>query len=153
MANTHSILAAVSQSSASMEAVLVACRMAKQRKAKVVVLNVIEVLRSLPLNAEMDVEARKGEQLLRRAEQAASEFGIQVMTALVQAREAGPAIVEEASDRQVDAIVLGLGYKRVVGSFAIGRTADYVLKHANARVLLVRPSLQGEHAGPEQHGG
>jgi nucleotide-binding universal stress UspA family protein len=102
---------------------------------------VIEVLRSLPLNAGLDSEMRKGEAVLRHAEERAAQFGVPVNRSLVQAREAGPAIVEEGRDEKVDAIVLGMGYKRVIGSFEIGRTTDFVLKHAQSQVWVVRPAL------------
>lgn len=149
MANQHAILVAVNQSPASMEAVTAACTLAKQRKAKLTVLHVIEVLRSLPLNAGLDSEMRKGEAVLRHAEERAGELGVQVTRALVQAREAGPAIVEEGRDEHVDAIVLGLGYKRVTGSFEIGHTTDFVLKNAQSQVWVVRPALTTNARGQE----
>jgi nucleotide-binding universal stress UspA family protein len=141
MGMQQTILVAMNHSSASMEALAAACAMAKQRKAKVTVLHVIEVLRSLPLNVGLDSEMRKGEAVLRHAEERAADLGVQVKRALVQAREAGPAIVEEGRDEQVEVIVLGLGYKRVTGSFEIGRTTDYVLKNAQSQVWVVRPAL------------
>ncbi len=137
----RSILVPVTDTSASLEAVGIACRLAKQSKGRVFVIHVIEVLRSLPLNVEMDIEARRGEQVLRHAEDAASEVGYRISRDLLQAREAGPAIVDEARDRGVDAIILGVGYKRLIGDFQVGRTADYVLKHAPCQVWVVRQAV------------
>ena len=51
----------------------------------------------------------RGEQILRRGEEVAAHIGYPVRSALVQARDAGQAIVEEARDRGVDCIVLDLG--------------------------------------------
>jgi nucleotide-binding universal stress UspA family protein len=147
MANQHAVLVAVNQSPASMDAVAAACMLAKQRKARVTVLHVIEVLRSLPLNAGLDSEMRKGEAILRHAEERATQLGVQVTRALVQAREAGPAIVDEGRDEEVDTIVLGLGYKRVTGSFEIGHTTDFVLKNAQSEVWVVRPALNAGSRG------
>jgi len=79
--------------------------------------------------------------LLRHAEEAASTADYKITGELLQAREAGPAIVDEARDRGVDAIVLGIGYKRLVGDFQVGRTADYVLKHAPCQVWVVRQAV------------
>ncbi len=98
-------------------------------------------LRCCSGGAYNDSEARRGEQLLRRAEEAASRADYKVTGELLQAREAGPAIVDEARDRGVDAIVLGIGYKRLVGDFQVGRTADYVLKHAPCQVWVVRQAV------------
>ncbi len=141
MPNLQSILVPITSSAASLEAVAVACSLAKQRKAKVYVIHVIEVLRSLPLNAELETEARRGEQLLRKAEEAAAAAGYHISGELLQAREAAQAIVDEARDRNVDAIILGVGYKRLIGSFEIGRTADYILKNASCQVWVLRQGL------------
>lgn len=137
----RSVLVPVTDSAASLEAVGIACRLARQSKGKVIAIHIIEVLRSLPLNVEMDNEARRGEQILRHAEEAASGAGYRISRELLQAREAGPAIVDEARDRGVDAIVLGVGYKRLIGDFQVGRTADYVLKHAPCQVWVVRQAV------------
>jgi nucleotide-binding universal stress UspA family protein len=135
------VLVPISNSAASLEAVTIACTLAKSRKGRVAVVHVIEVLRSLPLNAEMEAEARRGEQLIRRAQEIAEHLGVVIDSQLLQAREAGQAIVDEARDREVDAIILGLGYKRLIGSFQVGRTADYILKNATSQVWVVRQGV------------
>ena len=119
--------------------------MAKARKGRVYLVHVIEVNRSLPLNAEMDAEARRGEQLIRKGEAVAAEAGCTVTGTLVQARESGPAIVDEAQDRGVDAIIMGIGYKRLTGSFQVGRTVEHVLKNATCAVWVVRQSVAAGH--------
>jgi nucleotide-binding universal stress UspA family protein len=146
MHNLQSFLVPITASPASLEAVNIACHLAKPRKGRVYAVHVIEVLRSLPLNAEMDEEARRGEQLLRKAEEVAAEADYHVTGELLQAREAGQAIVDESRERDVDAIVLGVGYKRLIGSFQVGRTADYVLKNASCQVWVVRQQVGGERA-------
>jgi nucleotide-binding universal stress UspA family protein len=137
----QTFLVPITNSPASLEAVNIACTMAKPRKGKVYVVHVIEVLRSLPLNAEMESEARRGEQLLRRAEEIAGHAGMSIDGQLLQAREAGQAIVDEARDREVEAIILGIGYKRLIGSFQVGRTVDYILKNATSQVWVVRQGV------------
>ena len=48
---------------------------------------------------------------------------MRVETVLLQARDVGAALVDEASERGADLLVLGLPYrKRFGGDFAIGRT-------------------------------
>ncbi|MGE5596117.1 MAG: universal stress protein [Hyphomicrobiales bacterium] len=141
MPKPPTILVPITSSPASMEAVAIACLLAKQRKAKVHTLHVIEVLRSLPLNAEMEVEARRGEQILRRAEEIASANGYHITGELLQAREAGQAIVDEAIDRGIDTVIMGVGYKRLIGAIQMGRTADFVLRNAPCQVWLVRQAF------------
>ncbi len=145
MVMPQTFLVPITNSPASLEAVAVASTMAKARKGRVYLVHVIEVNRSLPLNAEMDAEARRGEQVIRRAEAVASEAACSVTGTLVQAREAGMAIVDEAQDRGVDAIVMGIGYKRLTGSFQVGRTVDHVLKNATCTVWVVRQSVAADH--------
>lgn len=154
MAIQHTILVPVIHTPASLQAVTIACGAAKQRKSKVYAVHVIEVLRSLPLNAEMETEARRGEQLLRKAEDVAHAAGYQVTGELLQAREAGQAIVDEARERQVDLIVLGIGHKRAPGGLPIGRAAEFVLRHATCEVWLIRQGLDGHaHSHPEREQG
>ena len=149
MAHQHTILVPVSPLQASLDAVAAACTYGRQRRSKVFVVHVIEVIRSLPLNAELGTEARRGEQLLRRAEEAASAAGHAVVGELLQAREAGQAIVDEARERDVDVVMLGIGPQGIAGDHALGRTADFVLRHASCDVWLLR---RGKHAdGEHEH--
>jgi nucleotide-binding universal stress UspA family protein len=126
-----------------MEALALACVVARQRKAKVFAVNVIEVLRSLPLDAQLDTDARRGEQVLRKAEEVASAQGYQVSGELLQAREAGQAIVDEARERDIDVIVLGVRRRPLVGHFDMGRTAEFVLRNAPCEVWVVRQGAKG----------
>ncbi len=57
---------------------------------------------------------------------------------MLQAREAGPAIVDEASEEEVDLILMGLAYKKRFGEFSLGTAAPYILQHAPCPVLLLR---------------
>jgi len=143
MSVPHNILVPIVASEASLEAVTVAALIAKARKGRVYVAHIIEVNRSLPLNAELDAEARRGEQLIRRAEEVAlQEAGYPVVGTLLQAREAGAAILEEAMDHEVDAIVVGVPPATLGRP---GRTVDYLMKYATCAVWVVRqPMVQRE---------
>lgn len=149
MATATTILVPLTNTPASLEAVGIAAMLARQRKCKVYAVHVIEVLRSLPLNTEMEAEARRGEQLIHRAEEVAEHHGVQLTGQLLQAREAGPAIVDEARDRNAEAIILGIGYKRLIGSFQVGRTADYILKNATSQVWVIRQGVNAPAAHQE----
>lgn len=134
----NKILVAVSGTSADEEAVKLACDLAKKSKAEVYVVYVIEVKRSLPLDAVIESEVEKAEKVLTRAEDVAADRDYEVETDLIQARDAGPAIVDEAVERDVDLILMGLTYKKRFGSFSLGRVIPYVLEEAPCRVLLLR---------------
>lgn len=132
------ILVPVSGSSADAEAIKLACSLAKKSKAKIYVVYIIQVKRSLPVDAEIESEIKKAEEVLTRAEDIASELDYEVETDLLQAREVGPAIVDEAMERDVDLILMGIGYKKRFGVFSLGVAVPHVLKEAPCRVLIYR---------------
>ena len=104
-----------------------ACGLTKRNKGKIYAVYVIEVARALALDAEMIPEAHKAEEVLSRAEQIGEELDGKVEGEILQARDAGHAIVDEAIERRVSAVVLGVGYERPLGEFEMGHTAQYVI--------------------------
>ena len=120
------------------EAVALASEVARRGKASVYAIYVIEVKRTLPLDVDLPPEAAKGDTVLARAEHVADEFDVDLETEILQARDVGTAIVDEALEREVDLIVMGIAYKRKIGEFDLGHTAVYVLKNAPCRVWLAR---------------
>ena len=130
------ILVPVNGDNAGVEAFLLACGLSKGSKASLVALYVLEIKQELPLDAEVD--ASHGETVLNRIEAIGHEQKCLVEAKYLQARQAGPAVVEEATDRNADLIVLGIPYKRRYGSFALGRTTSHILKHAPCPVILWR---------------
>jgi len=120
------------------DVVRLACELADENDASVYAVYVIEVERSLPIDAEQEAKNAMAEDILSRAEQTASEDGYHIATGILQAREAGPALVNEAKEGNADLIVLGVGYKKRLGVFNIGDTTSYVLKEAPCGVVLYR---------------
>ena len=120
------------------EIVSLACLIAQPTRATVYAIHVIEVNRTLPLDAELHEEAERGEEFLSRAETVAEKAGQLIETDLLQARDVGPAIVDEAIERGIDLIMIGITYKKRFGEFDLGKTAPYVLKNAPCRVWVCR---------------
>ena len=131
-----SILVPVKGSEADEEAIKLACRLAKPDKAKICAVNVIPIERTLPLDAEMEGEVDKAEAILNRMEDVAREQGYSIDTDLLQARGVGPTIVDEAAEREVDLILIGVEYKKQFGQFSLGTIVPHVLKNAPCRVIL-----------------
>lgn len=134
----RSILVPVNGTEAGLHAVDFACNMAKRNRARVHVVHVIEVKRSLPLDAELVGEAQTGEAILAEAEAIARKLDFEVHGDLLQARDAGHAIVDEAVERQADCIVLAVPFRRPFGEFELGKVATHVLKSAHCEVILLR---------------
>src|ERR1700737_2799571 len=99
------ILVPVNGSATDEEAVSLACRLARRQRAKVYVITILEVERSVALGAVPEGEVERAEKLLGRAEAVASELEVAVDTELLQAREAGPAIVDEVREWKADLVV------------------------------------------------
>ena len=138
LAGVRAILVPVDGSPASMDAVAVACSIARRNKGKVYAVHVIEVKRSLPLDADLAEEASSGEDVLTRAERVAADADCKLEGELLQAREAGHAIVDEAMERNVDLILMGAEHKAPLGEYQMGRLTQYVLKTAPCSVWLWR---------------
>lgn len=147
-------LVPVDGTAAGYSALAVACDIAKRTGAKVSTLHVIEVPRALPVEADLAPEAVRGEEILTRAEQVADEHDVQVDGALLQARDAGQALVDEALDIGAGAIVIGLDYhRRPYGRFAIGRLPEYVLANAHCEVWLIRYTFDEVVLDDDDHEG
>ena len=132
----HKILVPVIGTEADEEAIRLACRLAKKNKGKIYAVYVITIKRTLPLNAEIKSEISKGEDILDHMGRVAEEQDYEVETDLIQARDAGPAIIDETVERGVDLILMGVRYKRRFGQFSLGNVVPYVLKNAPCRVIL-----------------
>ena len=148
MAGFRSILAPVASGDASLDAAALGAAIARQAGGALTLLHVIEVERSLPVTADMEMESRHGEELLRRARAVAEAAGggFAIADGLLQARAAGPAIVEEAATLGADAIVLGVAGASPTGQFRVGRTAAHVLGHAPCAVWIARAPLERAEA-------
>ena len=126
----------VTGTTADDEVMKLACQLAKQSKAKVWVVYVLTVKRTLPLDAEITPDVKKAEEVLDHIATVAEDEGYEVETDLLQAREAGPTIVDEAREREADLILMGVIYKRIFGQFSLGNVVPYVLQNAPCEVIL-----------------
>jgi nucleotide-binding universal stress UspA family protein len=139
--NPEKVLVPVKGERVDGEAFRLACRLTRVAKGKVFALYVIEVRRELPLDAEVSEETARGESVLGEIEAVAGEEKCQVEAEILQAREAGPAIVQEAAEREVELIVVGLPYKRHLGTFTMGEVIPYILKNAPCPVIVWREAI------------
>jgi nucleotide-binding universal stress UspA family protein len=119
--------------------------LARPSKAETIAVHVVEIDWTLPLDADIAGSSEEAQQILDEAEAVAEDVKQQLETVLLQARDVGAALVDEAVERAVDLVVLGLPYrKRFGGDFLIGRTIPYVLKNAPCAVWVVRDPMPEE---------
>ena len=117
MTATSRILVALKDMDQVEELISLACILAQAEKGRAIhVVHVIQIPRALPLDTELTAETDAGESMLARAETVAEErFELAIETELLQAREAGPAILEDAKEKGVDLIILGYNRRRRFG--------------------------------------
>lgn len=120
---------------------------------------IFEIPLSLPLDARLpEAQVKRARQALARAKAVGEEYsGVHVATAIVRARRAGQAIVEEARRRGVEAIVLGaeepsrirgggrLGGRAPLENF-VGEATKYVIGKAQCRVIVTAPAAAQDGA-------
>ena len=121
------------------EALDVACRLAAERRASIVALVALEVPLDQPLDAELPEEVLEADRHLDEARAIGDAYGVRVIGRIARVRKAGRAIVDEATRRGSEIVVMA-GPRRVRlqrGRRQIfGDTVDFVLRHAPCRVMV-----------------
>jgi len=143
----RSILAVVDGTPAANYALSIACETARRQHASIFALHVVEVPRRLPVDAEMTAELERGEQILAAAEATAAKYDLKLEGNILQARNVGSAVVDEAVALRVDAVVIGLAYHRSYGRYDIGQMAQFVLENAPTQVWVIRYPPAAEQLG------
>ena len=119
---------------------------ARQIKAEVVAVHVVEIDWTLPLDADIAGRSEEVQRVLDMAESVAEDHKVNLDPVLLQARDVGAAIVDETVERGADLLVVGLPYrKRFGGEFAMGRTIPYILQNAPCAVWVVRDPIAEEN--------
>jgi APA family basic amino acid/polyamine antiporter len=135
--NYRTIVVPVVRSFESEEALVAAARLAAERRATIAIVHVIEVPMDRPLDAVQPHEEERADELLDGARALVESYGVRAVARIVRARRAGPAIAQEAIQRDAELIVLGAPRRPARRRTAIfGPTVDYVLKASPCRVLL-----------------
>ena len=132
----RNILVPVKPGRASEEAIDLACRLAADRGASIAAVSVIVVPLDQPLDTRLEEEERMADEALDAAAAIAELYGVKFTERIVRARHAGRAIVDEATRRQSEIIVMGAP-RGTRGRGVFSDTVDFVLKHAPSRVMVV----------------
>jgi APA family basic amino acid/polyamine antiporter len=136
----RTIVVPIKRTAESEEALVAAARLAAERGARIVVVQVLEIPLEQPMDVPLREQEREANQALDDAQALAESYGVGAITRLVRARRAGPAIVKEAYDRNAELIVLGAPRSSRSGGPIFGKTVDYVLRNAPCRVLIAAGS-------------
>jgi nucleotide-binding universal stress UspA family protein len=120
------------------ELIRLAVTLAKASKAEILAVHVIEVRWNLPLDAILEAELDRGEELLANAARVAEQAGGQLQTELLQAREASSAIIDTARERGADLVLIGMPYRKRLGRTYVSKTVEEVYLGAPCAVLAYR---------------
>jgi nucleotide-binding universal stress UspA family protein len=127
--------------------VALAAELARLGQAELVGIHVVEIDWTLPLDADVAGRSEDAQRVLDIAETTAEAHKYKMDTVLLQARDVGAAIVDEATERTADLVIVGLPFRRRFGGdFAIGRTIPYILKNAPCAVWVIREAMPEEQA-------
>jgi APA family basic amino acid/polyamine antiporter len=131
----RNILVPVKPGRASEEALDFACRLASERNASIAAVAVVVVPLELPLDTKQEEEERRADVALDSAAAIAELYGLNFNERIVRARSAGRAIVDEATRRNSEIIVMGAPRSSRRGD-VFSDTVDFVLKQASCRVMV-----------------
>ena len=126
-------------------------KLARADEAELVAVYVVEVDWTHDLDDDLEDQREEASRALDLAEGMAEKEKVPLSSQLLQARDVGAALVDEAVALEADAIVMGLPYKvRFGGDFALGHIIQYVFKNAPCQVFVVRESVASSEEREEQ---
>jgi nucleotide-binding universal stress UspA family protein len=132
------LLVPLTDDDASARAVDVACRMARDHGARVLAVATIEVPLDVPLATPLPEAEERARALVESARATCDGYGVTMRGRVVRTRGAGPAIVEQARASDAELVVVAMevrGRRRL----RLGDVAEFVLRHAPCRVLVLSP--------------
>ena len=144
------ILVPVDGSDTSMQGFTQAVGLAKDHKAQLRILNVVDDLIMAPLMMKpsgaaefayvMENSRAEGKRVLAKAAAAAEKAGVRVATTQVESRgrPASDVILRDAKRSKCDLIVMGTHGRRGLNRLLLGSDAERVLRESPVPVLLTR---------------
>lgn len=146
----HRAVIGLNGGSSDLRTVRLACEYAKVQHIRgqtteLIAVHVVELDWRVPLDADVAERSEAAQQVLDAAEAVAEEMHTRIEAVLVQARDVGAALVDEAAARDADLLILGLPYRQKFGGdFAIGRAVPYAFKNAPCAVWVIREPMGEE---------
>ena len=138
MDDEHRILLPVNRSHGYEDVLELARSIVRGGRGIIHAIYVIEMQLKYPLDAEVGEEILRGEEALAEIEHLSLSGRLSLQGEIVQARQAGPAIVQEAANIPATMIIMGVEHGNDAAGFRMSTTADYVLRNARCPVILWR---------------
>jgi len=113
-----------------------ACRLGEEQKAEIYLVTVLEVPRTLPLEAPMPEAEANARDIIKRGEEIVSLRGLEGKGEVKRGRVAGEEIIRAAKDWEADLIVMGIRSQVTMAQDILGRNSDLVLRRAPCEVIV-----------------
>jgi len=136
--NFKSILAVVTGAESDDKTIRISNQLInKNQKSNIYVIYVIKVNRNHPLDASVPLSTAIGEEILTRIETMIAPLKqMNFSLELLQARDVGPAIISNATEKSVDAIVISTKDHTTYGVFSLEEDVLYLLKHSPCQLII-----------------
>lgn len=136
----RTIVVPVIASMASERAVELACRLSEPQRANILLVGVVEVPLSLPLDATMPAQHQSAEAAIEVGAQICQQHELSFERIRLPARSAWEGIVRVAREHDADLIVMGLDNRQRIPGEELSRNVAQVVRRAACEVLVDRPS-------------
>ncbi|MFG6158000.1 universal stress protein [Halomonas sp. 1390] len=144
----HSILVPIDGSEHAKKALAVACQLARQEQASLILLHIPEQLAqdtllvwgigAVEMKASQEELEAAGRQIRDRATEAARDAGVEHIEAMIAQGDPTRTILDEARRRDVDAIVMGSRGLGDLKGLVVGSVSHKVSHAADCTVITVR---------------
>lgn len=135
----RTVVVPVVRALSSERAVELACRLAEPQQAKILLVGVVEVPLSLPLDADMPVQRKRTDEAIEIGAVICEEHGLEFERVQIPARSAWEGILRVQRERSGDLIVLGMDTKQRMPGEEISRNVAQVIRRAHCEVIVDRP--------------
>lgn len=143
--NLSRILAAIDGSGISMKAAEYAIALAKNNKAELFAVNVVDlssIFKMLPRDARkqlIKIGRHEADTMLDTVRDMANDNGIKIKTEIIESSiSAADAIIKYAKEKNMDLVVVGTRGRSGVSKILLGSVASKVVTYSPCPVLVVR---------------
>jgi len=119
-----------------------ACRLGEEQKAEIYLVSVLEIPRTLPLEAPIPDAESRATDIIKRGESIINLRGLRSRGEVRRGRVAGEEIIRAAKDWDAYIIVMGIRSQIRMAQEILGRTSDLILRRAPCDVIVIKLSTE-----------
>ena len=134
----QSILVTLSGSSNDEKSIELAKNLIEKKSGTLTFVHVLEIDLKTPLDAEIQEKTNHGDKILSSIFKKHNIEGYNYKAILLQARNAGPAIISEASNQSAEAIIISKNKNLEQNIVDLSKTTKYVLTNSECDVLFIQ---------------